>query len=289
MPTPDFSEFTSPKKMTSDQNIMPVIQSTKEMLDDYAAVLSLNDQEQLKTYVRRNWPLVIDACMEKGSNMYAITVITSDQFLSTLRSMISSSDIIFDPDRVVKFNKICYDFDRMYNRPQEILNMMIDIVFENSRQIAQTLMGFNLNRETASKLIAARYSTLDTRVSFKRVIRVIQQQPKEIMTEQTIVDIFGKICLSPVTDLFIAMMFDVYDGFNSSEQNYVYSTVSNAVLDVVESLPNDGIIKVLSTYLNMKAETNSLSRFMLKSINIGDYPRINKAIDQLEFMGYMIY
>lgn len=289
MPTPDFSEFTSPKKMTSDQNIMPVIQSTKEMLDDYAAVLSLNDQEQLKTYVRRNWPLVIDACMEKGSNMYAITVITSDQFLSTLRSMICSSDIIFDPDRIVKFNKICYDFDRMYNRPQEILNMMIDIVFENSRQIAQTLMGFNLNRETASKLVAARYSTPDTRVSFKRVIRVIQQQPKEIMTEQTIVDIFGKICLSPVTDLFIAMMFDVYDGFNSSEQNYVYSTVSNAVLDVVESLPNDGIIKVLSTYLNMKAETNSLSRFMLKSINIGDYPRINKAIDQLEFMGYMIY
>lgn len=283
----DFSKFAIPNK-SIELSSMPTFQTTTDILDEFYTVIG-GDENNICEYVKRNYATILDTCMEKGVNQYALTVVTHPLFLQHLEKLLEKNLIVFEPEHIIKFNCVCYDYSRLYTFEPAILNCMIRIVCHLNNAIVMTLMGFKIPQYTAAMIVAARYSTLNTRSAFLRTIKTIQRYPAQIMTEQTIIDILGKTCVEPVTDLFIAMMFDTYTSFNSEDSNLVYSTMSNAVLNIVESLPTEGIKKVLTEYLKIKSSTDKRSRFMLKSISTGDFPRINSTIDMLEYLGWDIF
>ena len=45
---------------------------------------------------------------------------------------------------------------------------------------------------------------------------------------------------------------------------------------------------ILSTYLIELQKRGIVGRFLLKSINVSDYPRINSTIDKLEENGFVV-
>ncbi len=283
----DFNEAVVESK--PQQYTMPVIQTNESVIEYFYSALNSGDINNLKEYVRTKVFDILSMCVN-DKNPKALQIILNDAFLNQLYILISEGLIdLSKDDYKLMLNRICYDYSQLTDRNIFIQNKMIDIVYHLNKSIVTMLQGFNLTKEQACLIAIARYSTApQVRTNFKRVTREIQKMTVDVMTEQTIVNIYGKICNEPVSELFISIMQDSYDSFISDEQSYIYSTVSLAILDIIESLPTDHINKVLSAYL-LEKPSNKPPRFNLKSISVGDYPRINDVIDMLEVSGHSIF
>lgn len=283
----DFSEAVVETK--PQQYIMPDIQTNEFVIEYFYSALNSGNINDLKEYVRTKVFDILSMCVN-DKNPKALQIILNDAFLNQLYILISEGLIDLDKDDYKSMlNRICYDYSQLTDRNIFIQNKMIDIVYYLNKSVVIMLQGFNLTKEQACLIAIARYSTApQVRTNFKRVTREIQRMTVDVMTEQTIVNIYGKLCNEPVSELFISIMQDSYENFISDEQSYIYSTVSLAILDIIESLPTDHIHKVLLAYLSEKP-SNKPPRFILKSISVGDYPRINDVIDSLEAAGHCIF
>ena len=83
-------------------------------------------------------------------------------------------------------------------------------------------------------------------------------------------------------------MTDRFDSFDDKNEQYVYSTVSNAVLDILDTMDEDEIRDILINYENELSQSGTSGRFSLKTINSGDYPIICEIIKELYQMGINI-
>ena len=83
-------------------------------------------------------------------------------------------------------------------------------------------------------------------------------------------------------------MTDRFDSFESKEESYVYSTVSNAILDILNTMDEEEIKDILMDYEYELRNSGVTGRFSLRSINSGDYRLICEKIDELESMGILI-
>ena len=83
-------------------------------------------------------------------------------------------------------------------------------------------------------------------------------------------------------------MTDRFDSFESKEESYVYSTVSNAILDILNTMDEEEIKDILMEYEDELRKSGVTGRFSLKSINSGDYQVICEKIKELESMGFKI-
>lgn len=277
--------------MKEHEYFMPKIDTDESIVNEfYVALNSTNKEVDIQLYIQNRIYRLLDLCVTE-KNQRAIQVILDDIFLSNLYNLLSEGRIdLSEDEHKYKFNRICYDYFRLKDHNIFIQNKTLDIVFLINNKIAQTLMGFGLTKEQASILVAARYSTATTiRVNFKRITRIIQSMNSKIMTEQNIVNIYGKTCTEPVSELFIAIMLDSYSDFYSLEEEYVYSTVNLAILDIIESLSFDHIYNVLTSYMNAQSCSTKAPRFQLLSVNTGDYPRINNVIDRMIGEGIYVY
>lgn len=286
---PNLSNVAIKKKETIMH--MPTINTDESIINDFYSIINGPTADtDIPTYVMNNIYKILDlGVVQKNSN--ALHLLINDKFLSALVDLTRKEKIDFSADVYRnKMNRICYDYTRMKDKNVFIQNLLYSIVYNINKQKVQTLMGLELSKEQSCLLIAARYSTAsDIRINYKRLVRSIQSMDSELMTEQKIVDIFGKICTDQVRQLFIAVMLDRFETFYTDKEEYVYSTVNLSLLDVVESMPMDSIYIVIKAYLDAQTHSTKKPRFKLKSINVGDYPRINQTIDILESQGIYVY
>lgn len=278
------------KKDKSEKQIMPYIETDTIICDRfYTTICSPNVEVDLPKYVIDSTQKLLESAVVKR-NPSAIQILVDGKFLTVLKDCISNSTLCFEETDRNRMNRVCYDYNRMSDHNIFIQNLLLSVVVLSNNKIAQVLMGYGLSLEQAGSIIAARYSTAnDIRTNYKRIIRTIQSMPENLMDKSTILKILGKTCNKSVRDLFIACMLDKYTQFYSSEEENVYYTVSLAVLDIVESMTMDDIRTILNAYMQAQTHSNKQPRFQLKSISLGDYPRINQQIDLMEMSGTYIY
>ena len=159
-----------------------------------------------------------------------------------------------------------------------------------NRNIVPILMDIGFSEDLSGEIAVARFSSAQP---FKQVSRInrILLNIKEEVNENTIIRLYEKLgYFSHFTDLFEGIMYDKMDLSNLSDhQREIYSTISNALIDVVEEIPNDLRYTLLLNFVDAtKIRSGVEIRFNLKSCNRADYPRINQTIDELDVQGKYI-
>ena len=174
----------------------------------------------------------------------------------------------------------------IYN--DECAQLLYRLALKFNRKMVDIISGLGLDENAALWIVVNRYSSTDERQNIRRMVRAMQHVNPSVMTEQMVVDIFAKTFNDQFGNLFISVMTDRFDSFESKEESYVYSTVSNAILDILNTMDEEEIKDILMDYEYELRNSGVTGRFSLKSINSGDYRLICEKIDELESMGILI-
>ena len=146
-------------------------------------------------------------------------------------------------------------------------------------------MSLGLSESLCTDLAISRYSTSDLVVAMKRLNIVIINSSLNIMTEQTIINIYEKL-FDNLTPMFEGIMFDAWDedDFNDQEQEEIYGTITLAILDILKEAPIDHIRTVITMYSqdHQYLYPNNPVRINLRAIAVSDYRRIIDAVDYVE-------
>lgn len=268
----------------------PVVADNESILYDAFHVLkneiSTTGYSEMIQYVTRNFSRILTLATSKKSK--SLRIISDKDFLIAL----DLSRVQFSRNDISKFNRIyrAYTINPEKNviYSQESADVFYRIAFRINKKMVQIIMNLGIPEKDAIWLIVNRYSAFDERRNIKRMVRAIQHMDPKIVTEQMIVDIFSKTFNDQFENLFIAVMTDRFDSFDDKNEQYVYSTVSNAVLDILDTMDEDEIRDILINYENELSQSGTSGRFSLKTINSGDYPNICEIIKELYQMGINI-
>lgn len=268
----------------------PVVSDNESILYDAFHVLkneiSTTGYSEMIQYVTRNFSRILTLATSKKSK--SLRIISDKDFLIAL----DLSRVQFSRNDISKFNRIyrAYTINPEKNviYSQESADVFYRIAFRINKKMVQIIMNLGISEKDAIWLIVNRYSAFDERRNIKRMVRAIQHMDPKIVTEQMIVDIFSKTFNDQFENLFIAVMTDRFDSFDDKNEQYVYSTVSNAVLDILDTMDEDEIRDILINYENELSQSGTSGRFSLKTINSGDYPNICEIIKELYQMGINI-
>ena len=149
-------------------------------------------------------------------------------------------------------------------------------------------MSLGLSESYALWIAVNRNSSTDERRNIRRMVRAMQHMDPDIMTEQMIVNVFSKTFSDQLTNLFISIMTDRFDAFDDDNEKYVYSAVSNAILDILNTMDIDEIKDIVFEYENELKRSGVKGRFSMMAISPGEYPAICRAMDEIEAMGIKI-
>ena len=268
----------------------PVVADNESILYDSCHVLkneiSTTGYSEMIQYVTRNFSRILTLATSKKSK--SLRIISDKDFLIAL----DLSRVQFSRNDISKFNRIyrAYTINPEKNviYSQESADVFYRIAFRINKKMVQIIMNLGISEKDAIWLIVNRYSAFDERRNIKRMVRAIQHMDPKIVTEQMIVDIFSKTFNDQFENLFISVMTDRFDSFDDKNEQYVYSTVSNAVLDILDTMDEDEIRDILINYENELSQSGTSGRFSLKTINSGDYPNICEIIKELYQMGINI-
>lgn len=170
----------------------------------------------------------------------------------------------------------------------ECAEILYKIALKLNKKMVNILSGLGLDENVALWIVVNRNSSTDERRNIRRMVRAMQHVAPSVMTEQMVVNIFSKTFNDQFCNLFISVMTDRFDSFESKEESYVYSTVSNAILDILNTMDEEEIKDILMEYEDELRKSGVTGRFSLKSINSGDYQVICEKIKELESMGFKI-
>nr|DAV27459.1 MAG TPA: hypothetical protein [Caudoviricetes sp.] len=268
----------------------PVVADNESVLYDAFHVLkseiSTTGYSEMIQYVTRNFSKILTLATSKKSR--SLRIISDKDFLIAL----DLSRVQFLRNDISKFNRIYRAYiinpEKNVIYSQESADVFYRIAFRINKKMVQIVMNLGISEKDALWLIVNRYSAFDERRNIKRMVRAIQHMDPKIVTEQMIVDIFSKTFNDQFENLFIAVMTDRFDSFDDKNEQYVYSTVSNAVLDILDTMDEDEIRDILINYENELSQSGTSGRFSLKTINSGDYPNICEIIKELHRMGINI-
>ena len=239
--------------------------------------------QEMSAYVKANLHDLLNMAIDKKPK--ALQIIVDKDFLIAM----DSCDIELNKDYTIKFNRIYRSYmmnpesNPLYNK--EIESLLYTNAKKINKRLILILIGLGLPEEIATRLIVNRYSSTDERRNIRRMTREMQHCDKSIMTEQMIVNIYSKTCSTQLTDLFCTVMEDRFETFIDENENYVYSTVSNALLDILSTMSYSDIEDILRTYIRELETSGITGRFKLNSINNEDYYRINMVLEKLDSEG----
>lgn len=244
---------------------------------------NLTDRD-LYNLIKENYETILSDIFMKENPSY-IELFTNSRFLSIMIQVMSS--IIDVPYNIrVYCNKLAYDY-LTYNEKSDdkyITQLFLSLSKTVNKMIIPTLIGLGLSEELASYLALARYSSLKEMVNVKRLNFVIMTSSTTVMTEQMIVNIYCKL-FTKCTTLFEGTMFNVFKQHEMNEDmDLIYSTISLAVLDVLNSMTTADIRSVLMSYAQDYSALykNTGVRFPIESISYVDYGRILDIVDALK-------
>lgn len=231
-----------------------------------------------------------DMINTKNSSDYLVAF-TNCKFLNSLINVMRGINRISFNERIC-CNKIVYDYFTSDNNDEQVKKLLFTLSRTTNKDIIPSLLGIGLSEDLASRIALSRYSSLKEDINVKRVNFIIATSDKNLMDEQMIVNILCTL-FSNVTPIFTGTMFDRYEeeDWMNEDVMEIYSTISLAVLDILNQLPSDKIRKVLISYTGdfelLKARDRNCYRFSMRSLS-DDYFRINSIVKSLEFESVMV-
>lgn len=239
---------------------------------------SLEDKELFEILRDSYEAILSDIFVDK--NEYYLHLFTNSRFLSIMIQVISSINNISHTNRTY-INKIVYDYLTLDKKDQYVKQLMYSLSKMVNKDILPRLLGLGLQEDLAIYLALARFSSQKEIVNVKRLNFVIMTAPIEVMTEQMIVYIYEKL-FDRVTPLFVGTMIDNCKQDMSAEMEEIYSTISLAILDILNTMPSNDIRKVLISYVGdyQAVYYKSGYRFSMQCLS-NDYARINAVVEAL--------
>lgn len=247
--------------------------------------------EQLYQLVKNYYSRMLDDIFEKKETRqasYFTKYFTQPKFITTLTQIMYSVNIT-DTIRM-RLNKMCYDYLSISDPQDYMTGLMMALSKTVNRDILPRLCAVPIPEDLATLLALSRYSSDKDVINVRRMNKVLVSQPQEFMTEQKIVDIYLTL-FDHILPLFTGVMLDVVSPQNlSSNSSEVYGTISLAILDIMDQLPSADIKKGLQLFDDTRRiqYPDSPLRFNIESFSPVDYPRINKALDELKSEGIYI-
>lgn len=242
------------------------------------------DDNQLLVFINLNFNAILNNVFNGTKTNEYVSCFTNVRFLDTFISVLQSKKI-YDNNIIIACNNICYDYITLNSssKDQSIVNRMIMIGNIINRASIPRLLGIGLNNNLASIILIARYSSFNIEACIKRVNTIIINQPKELMTYDTIHKIFEVIyygCEIWIT-IFQYFMFDAIPEYNSDDEykmqsvDEVNSTINLVILDILNNMPSQVIRGALINYTEDYNIINNGKpiRFSLKTIS-DDYYRV---------------
>lgn len=249
---------------------------------------TMSDNE-LYELVKATYAMVLESTVARKDTTLAITLFNNARYISALNRVLNSNTVKLTYSQRVYCNKLAYDYLRMRGDKDQVIIQLLQTLSNTVNQdIIPSLLGIGLPRDLASYIALARYSSMDEYVTVKRVnSSIINTSNTQLMTEQRIIQIYEIIYGYCMTKLFKGIMLDVYpkEVLNdlSDESNEIYSTISLAVLTMVNTMPSNDIKFILKSYQGDYVNFPSYVRFSMKLSD--DYYRINEVIAELESEG----
>jgi len=268
------------KEMTIDIGNNPFINKDyfRYHLDN---IDSISDSELFNT-IRTGYTNILEETMNNDTTH--LKALTNPRFLSVFIQVVGSTQL--DLLHRICCNKLAYDYFTTSDTDQYIKQLFYSLSKMVNRDIIPGLLSLGIPEDLAVQLALARYSSTKEIVNVKRVNFIITTSPKEIMTLQTIVWIYEKL-FDSFTPLFEGTMFDVYNDeeeWVTEDIMEIYSTVSLAVLEIMNNMPSINIRKVLISYTGdfetLYSKTPGAYRFSMKALS-ADYERITNVVDSL--------
>ena len=262
--------------------------TNESLLDSIINTGTLNNysDEDLFVLLSNNLRRVLLNIFEKEDQNY-IKIIISDKFLRVLIRVVNSIEI--DYMNKIYLNKICYDYltldDKSIN--PTICDMIYQLAKITNKKHIPLLIGSGIPEKVSCYIVLSRFSTNN---EFSNIIRMnfVIMNAKCNFTEQMIVDVYQHL-FDRVTMLFEATMFDVLDTteeWYTEEIDERYSLITNAVLDILNSLPSDAIKRVLTDYVQLyhMSYNGNKTRCDLRCLS-SDYKRINDIVEDMASKG----
>ena len=261
-------------------------------MESLAKIDEINDQE-LYNLVFNSYETIFSESFITANEKH-LEKITHPRFVNACIQVFSNvKDIPYE----VKLycNKIIYDYNIAFR--DESHEYMRGLLFALGRVVnkdkAYILMGLGLPEVYAVNILICRYSSRKERTNIARMNYYICKQDEETMTEQMIIWIYDKL-FDVISEVFQVVMFYPWDETQNEE---VYSTMSNSILEIIENMPFNSIKHVLRDYAltyqsgaynrrfllsdNSVLNSNSTyTRFSLRALS-ADYSRINQAVAEL--------
>lgn len=217
-------------------------------------------------------------------------VLISDKFMRNFSQVLTTVNITHGMR--VAANKICYDY---LTSGITIDDNVKDKVLRLSRVVnyayIQQLVGVGLDEVTASNLVLCRFSSIKEKINIRRLNFVICTKDPEVMTTQMIVYIYEKL-FDRVGELFKETMWEYYTPDQEVELGNdfleIYSTVSLAILTIVNNMPMASIEKIITGYVtDWEYIGRPPTRFSLISLS-ADYNRIQLVVEALTERGIYV-
>ena len=217
-------------------------------------------------------------------------VLISDKFMRNFSQVLTTVNITHGMR--VAANKICYDY---LTSGIMIDDNVKEKVLRLSRVVnyayIQQLVGVGLDEVTASNLVLCRFSSIKEKINIRRLNFVICTKDPEVMTTQMIVYIYEKL-FDRVGELFKETMWEYYTPDQEVELGNdfleIYSTVSLAILTIVNNMPMASIEKIITGYVtDWEYIGRPPTRFSLISLS-ADYNRIQLVVEALTDRGIYV-
>lgn len=233
---------------------------------------------------------ILEGIMTKNDTSY-IDAFTNPRFLSALIQVLGN--VTLDHEERICCNKLAYDYFTLKNNDSYIKQLFYNLSKIVNRDKIPSLLSIGVPENLAIHLALARYSSNKESINVKRVNFIITTSPKEVMTEQNIVYIYERL-FDNFTPIFTATMTDVYNDeeeWVTDDIMEVYSTVSLAVLLILNNMTSDKIRKVLISYTGdynaLYSNRPNSKRFSLRSLS-ADYSRITSVVEALQEEGVYV-
>lgn len=248
--------------------------------------ISFHGYNEMCRFVQNNITQLLSSAVDKKPK--ALQIITSREFLIAM----DMCNIALNREYTNRFNRVyrAYVINPSKNVIYNKINadLLYNVALKLNKKLVNILISLGLSENIALWIVVNRYSSTDERRNIRRMIRAMQHVDPSIMTEQMVVDIFSKTFNDQLTNLFVSIMTDKFDFFDSEDEKYVYSTISNAILDILNTMDEEEIQDILMEYTDELHKSGVSGRFSLKAINSGDYGPICRAVDELESRGLVV-
>lgn len=260
----------------------------KESFDTYLKYVDRMVEHDVYNFIKSNIDYIAKLIME--NNVIVSRALMNVKFLRPFSQVIAGMPITYL--RQLCANKICYDYFTSEVNDPVIRQIVFDMSKAVNRNEIQQLMAIGLDIDTASNLALCRHSSMNEVINIKRLNFVICSKDPDIMTEQMIVWIYEKL-FDSISDLFNTTMLEPYyvptdEIDNGSEFMEIFSTISLAILTIVNNMTLQQIHQVISGYVTKWNDAKKPHvRVSLHSLS-ADFGRIQTIVENLESQGIVV-